>query len=159
VSATLLNTVLAAFGFQKLEKLMDVQKDFRKYDAHKIAPSEIHFPKKPLTMPVLDPKEFHKFSLVRKATLSPNVYRFVCAPKANRCPRSANRPARRHPQREEVSRSYTPTSNNTNLGRFELVVKVYPGGLITNYLASLNPGDLVEFRGPKRVMKYHSKTL
>ncbi|MDE9440018.1 hypothetical protein EWS82_13140, partial [Staphylococcus xylosus] len=55
----------------------------------------------------------------------------------------------------DVSRSYTPVSNNTDLGRLELVIKCYPDGLLTGkYLANLKVGDKVLFRGPKGAMRY-----
>jgi cytochrome-b5 reductase len=47
-----------------------------------------------------------------------------------------------------------PTSNNSDLGRIELVIKVYPNGLLTNNLASLNLHDDLESRGRKGSMRY-----
>ncbi|KAL7943061.1 hypothetical protein V8C42DRAFT_347039 [Trichoderma barbatum] len=56
---------------------------------------------------------------------------------------------------ETVTRSYTPTSNNADKGILELLIKVYPDGKMTNgYLANLNIGDEVHFRGPKGAMRY-----
>jgi cytochrome-b5 reductase len=54
-----------------------------------------------------------------------------------------------------VSRSYTPVSNSKDQGYLELVIKVYPEGVLTNYLAALQPNDLVHVRGPKGRMNYH----
>ncbi|TQS32206.1 hypothetical protein Golomagni_07487, partial [Golovinomyces magnicellulatus] len=57
---------------------------------------------------------------------------------------------------EAVSRSYTPVSNNSDLGVLELVIKAYPDGKLTSqYLAKLEAGDEVLFRGPKGAMRYH----
>lgn len=36
-----------------------------------------------------------------------------------------------------------------------LVVKIYPGGAISQHLAHLEVGDTIEIRGPKGAMKYH----
>jgi len=159
VVAAVINGITAVVGLLRLEKMLDIQKDFRKYAAHKVAISEIRAPKKPIHEPVLHPQEYRKFPLVRKDTLSPNVYRFVFSlPGAQDVlglPTGQHVAIRAEINGKMVSRSYTPTSNNSDLGRLELVVKVYPGGLITNYLASLKPQDLVEFRGPKGAMKYH----
>lgn len=57
---------------------------------------------------------------------------------------------------ESVARSYTPVSNNSDRGFLELVVKVYPDGKLTNgYLAELESGDEVLFRGPKGAIRYY----
>ena len=54
-----------------------------------------------------------------------------------------------------VTRSYTPVSNNRDLGRLELVLRIYPDGLLTGgYLSKLQVGDETEFRGPKGAMRY-----
>lgn len=43
-----------------------------------------------------------------------------------------------------VTRSYTPVSNNKDLGRLELVIKLYPDGQLTGkYLTGLKIGDEV----------------
>lgn len=54
-----------------------------------------------------------------------------------------------------ITRSYTPTSNNGDLGKLVLLIRVYDEGLLTGkYLSKLNVGDQVMFRGPKGAMKY-----
>ncbi|QIW98538.1 hypothetical protein AMS68_004056 [Peltaster fructicola] len=53
-----------------------------------------------------------------------------------------------------VVRSYTPISNNRDLGRLDLIIRVYPQGQLGNYLKNLNIGDEAEIRGPKGAMKY-----
>ncbi|RFU76088.1 cytochrome-b5 reductase [Trichoderma arundinaceum] len=56
---------------------------------------------------------------------------------------------------EKITRSYTPVSNNLDLGILELVVKIYPDGKLTGaYFANLQEGDEVHFRGPKGAMRY-----
>jgi len=50
---------------------------------------------------------------------------------------------------EEVKRSYTPTSTNDDLGFFELVVKIYPKGKMSQYLDQLKIGDTIKVSGPK----------
>ena len=57
-----------------------------------------------------------------------------------------------------VVRSYTPISNNRDLGRLELLIRVYPGGQIGNYLKDLKLGEQVQIRGPKGAMKYRRGT-
>lgn len=107
----------------------------------------------------LHPREYRKFVLARKDKLSPNVYRFIFAlPDPSDIlglPIGQHIAIRAGINGQAITRSYTPTSNDSDRGRLELVVKVYPNGLLTNYLAALNPGDQVEFRGPKGAMRYH----
>ena len=54
-------------------------------------------------------------------------------------------------------RAYTPISSNDDLGRLDLLVKVYfaghnpshpPGGKMSQYLDSVKIGDEVTFKGP-----------
>jgi len=159
-TAAMISGVTAVGGLHHLGKLMEVQKDFRKYAPHKAVSLQVFVQNKAFTEPVLHPQQYRKFPLIRKDILSPNVYRFVFGlPKRQDVlglPTGQHVAIRAEINGKVVSRSYTPVSNNSDLGRLELVVKVYPGGLITNYLANLKLNDLVEFRGPKGAMKYHS---
>eukprot|EP01001_Neometanema_parovale_P008785 NODE_5045_length_989_cov_22.124711_g4836_i0.p1 GENE.NODE_5045_length_989_cov_22.124711_g4836_i0~~NODE_5045_length_989_cov_22.124711_g4836_i0.p1 ORF type:complete len:287 (+),score=48.95 NODE_5045_length_989_cov_22.124711_g4836_i0:49-909(+) len=54
-----------------------------------------------------------------------------------------------------VSRSYTPTTSDADKGYFEIVVKIYPKGVMGQYLDHLQVGkDSVEVRGPKGQFLY-----
>lgn len=55
---------------------------------------------------------------------------------------------------EQVVRSYTPVSAPDAQGYFDLLVRVYDKGKMSQHLASLRPGDTVEMRGPTGSMKY-----
>lgn len=55
---------------------------------------------------------------------------------------------------KNVSRSYTPISNNSDLGRIEMIIKVYPKGLMTQHLANMKVGETIDIRGPKGSMQY-----
>lgn len=132
------------------------------YAAHpprrKFRASAIAQKPKAVVVPVLDARVYRKFPLIEKNKLSHDSYRFVFAlPNASDSigiPTGQHVSIRASINGEVVSRSYTPTSNNFDLGRLELVVKCYPNGKLTTYLASLNVGDQVEFAGPKGAMKY-----
>jgi len=50
---------------------------------------------------------------------------------------------------EEIKRSYTPTTTNDDLGYFDLVVKIYPKGKMSQYLDQLKIGDTLRVSGPK----------
>lgn len=159
VVASILQISAAVGSFYHLEKLFDIQIDFRKFPSHRAASVKPHAPVRPLAGPVIHPQQWRKFPLIQRDILSPNVYRLVFAlPKPDDVlglPTGQHVAIRAEINGKMVGRSYTPTSNNNDLGRIELVIKVYPNGLITNHLASLKLGDVVEFRGPKGAMKYH----
>ena len=53
-----------------------------------------------------------------------------------------------------VSRQYTPISPQHLQGSFELLIKLYPTGKMSQYLASLDPGADVEVRGPLGMLEY-----
>ncbi|KAJ5998700.1 hypothetical protein N7451_006510 [Penicillium sp. IBT 35674x] len=108
----------------------------------------------------LSPKDFKELPLIAKTMLSPGVFLFTF-----QLPRPQDvvgLPIGQHVaikatvNGQSVCRSYTPTSNNLDLGILQLVIKCYPDGLLTGkYLANLTVGDKVPFRGPKGAMKYH----
>ncbi|KAK2060124.1 oxidoreductase NAD-binding domain-containing protein [Colletotrichum caudatum] len=107
----------------------------------------------------LDPVSYHPLPLVEKTLLAPNVYRFVfelpTPTTVLGLPIGQHVSIKAEVDGRSVARSYTPTSNNSDLGRLELVIRCYPDGLLTGrYLAGLEPGDEVLFRGPKGAMRY-----
>merc|ERR1711953_580102 len=66
-------------------------------------------------------------------------------------------------EKKEIQRSYTPTSSDDDLGHFDLVVKVYKGGVIerfpdggkaSQYLDSMQVGDSIELAGPFGLIEY-----
>ncbi|KAJ5168032.1 uncharacterized protein N7482_003626 [Penicillium canariense] len=107
----------------------------------------------------LNPREFKSFPLVEKHKISPDTFRFVFGlPEAGSI---LGLPTGQHvyirhenDKGEMVSRSYTPVSSNRERGRMELVVKTYPNGFMSQYLANLAIGDKADFRGPGGKMKY-----
>ncbi|EHK25124.1 uncharacterized protein TRIVIDRAFT_144462 [Trichoderma virens Gv29-8] len=97
--------------------------------------------------------------LAKKELVSPNVYRLTFTLPSSHpilgLPTGQHVAITAVIDGEAVTRSYTPTSNNANKGILELLIKVYPDGKMTNgYLANLNIGDEVHFRGPKGAMRY-----
>ena len=58
-------------------------------------------------------------------------------------------------QERQTQRSYTPiTSDEENRGYFDLMVKSYPTGNLSKYMASLQVGQTMCFQGPKGAMTY-----
>ena len=107
----------------------------------------------------LSPREYLKFSLIQKTQLSHDSYHFVLAlPSPNAVlglPIGQHIAIRATIDDKKISRSYTPTSSNRDLGRLELTIKLYPDGRLTNnYLRNLQIGDQVEIRGPSGAMRY-----
>lgn len=57
-------------------------------------------------------------------------------------------------QTKEIVRSYTPISSDENPGYFDLLIKSYPTGNISKYVASLKIGQPLKVKGPKGAMVY-----
>lgn len=55
---------------------------------------------------------------------------------------------------KEIVRSYTPISGDHQPGYFDLLIKAYPQGNISQHVASLNLGDKIRIRGPKGAFIY-----
>jgi cytochrome-b5 reductase len=55
---------------------------------------------------------------------------------------------------KEVVRSYTPISSDENPGYFDLLIKSYPSGNISKYMALLKIGEAIKVKGPKGAMVY-----
>lgn len=53
-----------------------------------------------------------------------------------------------------ITRSYTPTSSDDDVGHFDLMVKAYEKGNISRYLSLLSVGDKVRIKGPKGQFNY-----
>lgn len=152
-----------------LSTKLDVQQEFTHYSPHRTTRTDkIIFQKKlpgessktsesKRTTP-LDPRKWKNFPLVRKDSVAPNVYRFVFGlPNADDIlglPTGQHIALRATINGQNVSRSYTPVSNNTDLGRIELLVKVYPQGQMMKHLEAMQIGDMIEIRGPKGAMQY-----
>lgn len=159
-AATLACAVVGGSVASKLSSFTKIESGFTKYRPH-IKASSVKKQSPHLTKGFLEPKSFKKLPLVQKDQLSSNVFRFVFQLPGSQdvigLPIGQHVAIKATIDGAAVSRSYTPTSNNLDTGILELVIKCYPDGLLTGkYLASLEVGDNVEFRGPKGGMKYHS---
>ncbi|XP_027356826.1 NADH--cytochrome b5 reductase 1-like [Abrus precatorius] len=107
----------------------------------------------------LDPKNFKEFKLIKKTQLSHNVARFRFAlPTPSSVlglPVGKNILARgKDSQGEEVMRSYTPITLDSDIGYFELVVKMYPNGKMSHHFRQMKEGDYLAVRGPKGRFSY-----
>lgn len=53
-----------------------------------------------------------------------------------------------------VIRPYTPISDPEAKGYFDLLIKVYPEGKMSQHFARLKPGDVLEVKGPIEKLRY-----
>ncbi|KAF9100349.1 NADH-cytochrome b5 reductase [Mortierella sp. AM989] len=104
-----------------------------------------HFTKKrsPRTPP-LDPKDYHKFTLVDKIVFAlPHEDDVLNLPIGQHVSIMATIGGK------EILRSYTPTSNSDDIGHFS-----YPQGNISKLFGELSIGDYINARGPKGQFNY-----
>ncbi|OJD29361.1 cytochrome b5 [Diplodia corticola] len=149
--------VAGAYSFQRASRAFTITTGFGRYPARFKVPSTT--PTRQVTG-FLEAQTYKKLPLVRIDQLSPNTVRYVFSLPSPTA--VLGLPIGQHvtirgtlADGTVVARSYTPTSNNSDPGRLELVVKLYPDGQLTGrYLAGLSVGDAVEFRGPKGAMRY-----
>jgi len=109
----------------------------------------------------LTEKEYQKYQLVKKINVSHNtrLFRFALQTPDTilglpigkhisfRCSDEKN---------EEVLRSYTPVTSDDEKGYFEMVIKIYPNGKMSQHLDHLKIGDYIEARGPLGSIHYDS---
>ncbi|KAF4434173.1 putative NADH cytb-reductase [Fusarium austroafricanum] len=147
-----------AFIAQRFTTLAMKSRSFTSYPAH----MKVHKHTEEDTLlqrGLLDPVKYSPLPLEKKTLVAPNVYRltFTLPTKSTilGLPIGQHVTIKADVNGENVARSYTPVSNNSDLGILELMIKVYPDGKLTsNYLAKIEAGDEVQFRGPKGAMKY-----
>lgn len=107
----------------------------------------------------LDPENFKEFKLVKRTQLSHNVATFrFCLPNRSSV---LGLPIGQHIScrgkdslGEEVIKPYTPTTLDTDVGYFELVVKMYPQGRMSHHFSEMREGDYLAVKGPKGRFKY-----
>ncbi|XP_031500625.1 NADH-cytochrome b5 reductase-like protein [Nymphaea colorata] len=111
----------------------------------------------------LNPEKWIKFELQEKVSVNHNTYlfRFHFDPPVKLGLDVASCILTRAPIGNDaegsvkyVIRPYTPISDPDAKGYFDLLVKVYPEGKMSKHLASLEPGDLVEVKGPIEKLRY-----
>ncbi|CAI0543019.1 unnamed protein product [Linum tenue] len=116
----------------------------------------------------LDPKKWTEFKLQDTATVSHNthLYRFTFDPSKELGLHVASCLLTRYPETSAdgktkyVIRPYTPISDPAVKGHFDLLIKfqkllqTYPDGKMSQYLASLKPGDVIEVKGPIGKIRY-----
>ncbi|KAI2717411.1 hypothetical protein CBS147332_4291 [Penicillium roqueforti] len=158
LAASAISTVLGVMVARQASRFTKIDSGFMRFPPHKKSKKVLRVDPH-LARGFLDPQHYQRLHLVEKTELATNVYRFVFAlPTATGIlglPIGQHVSIRAVVDGASVTRSYTPTSNNLDRGRIELVIKCYPDGLLSGkYLAGLTVGEEVEFRGPKGSMRY-----
>ncbi|ORX77944.1 ferredoxin reductase-like protein [Basidiobolus meristosporus CBS 931.73] len=113
----------------------------------------------------LDPKQFIDFKLKEVVEINYNTKRFrfelpkdtvlgmsVASCIMTQAPKSKG-------SEEMVVRPYTPTSDEDAPGYFDLVIKRYNGGPMSEHIHSLKPGDTLAVKGPFAKYPYKANTL
>jgi len=107
---------------------------------------------------VLDPSKFQKFALKERIELNHNtrLYRFALPNETDvlGLPIGQHMSFRAVIDGKEVYRPYTPTSSDDDLGHFDLVIKVYPQGKMSQYIDKMQIGDKIDVKGPKGLFTY-----
>ncbi|KAL6974274.1 NADH-cytochrome b-5 reductase-like protein [Sarracenia purpurea var. burkii] len=111
----------------------------------------------------LNPDKWIEFKLQDRAKVSHNthLFRFSFDPTAKLGLDVASCLITRAPLGQDaegktkyVIRPYTPISDPDSKGYFDLLLKVYPEGKMSQHFASLKPGDVVEVKGPIEKLRY-----
>ncbi|KAJ6835588.1 putative NADH-cytochrome b5 reductase-like protein [Iris pallida] len=111
----------------------------------------------------LDPDKWLEFKLQDTARVSHNtqLFRFSFDPATKLGLDVASCIITRAPIGEEtegrrkfVIRPYTPITDPESNGYFDLLIKVYPEGKMSQHFASLKPGDVLEVKGPIEKLRY-----
>ncbi|XP_034929197.1 NADH--cytochrome b5 reductase 1-like isoform X3 [Populus alba] len=102
----------------------------------------------------LDPQKFKEFKLIKKTQISPDIARFrfsLPTPKSVLGLPPVSYVLCRGKDREgqEVIRSYAPITLDSQVGYFELVIKMYPEGKMSNHFREMREGDYLAVKGPQ----------
>ncbi|KAJ6037473.1 hypothetical protein N7444_010178 [Penicillium canescens] len=152
LAASVISTAVGIVVAREANRFTKIDSGFMRYPPHMKAKKVIRVDPH-LTRGVLEPQTYQRLPLQPMSTALSSPSQPRQASLAS--PIGQHVAIRANINGTTVTRSYTPTSNNTDRGRIELVIKCYPDGQLSGqYLANLELGDEVEFRGPKGSMRY-----
>ncbi|KAJ2777477.1 hypothetical protein GGI15_004484 [Coemansia interrupta] len=112
----------------------------------------------------LDPKKFIPFKLVEATPINHDSthYRFALEPNQELgldITSCIVVKAKVGNDEKPTIRPYTPVSEQHARGHFDLVIKRYPDGKMSNHIHSLVPGDVLEIKGPIPKFPYKNGAL
>lgn len=150
----MLSTLVATKVAKELTKFAHIESGFAKYPPRRKQCPSLQPINPHLARGFLDPKRYKSLPVIRIEHLSHNVSRYTFrlphAEDVVGLPIGQHVSVKATVDGKSVTRSYTPVSNNLDKGLLQLMIKIYPDGLLTGrYFASLAVGDTVLFRGPK----------
>lgn len=115
-------------------------------------------PPKKIKTPALSNKEYRKYKLRERTEINHNtrVYRFDLPNPDDvlGLPVGKHLSLKAVVDGKEIYRSYTPVSSDDELGYFDLLIKVYEKGAMSQYIDKLKVGDYLDVRGPKGLFEY-----
>jgi len=115
-------------------------------------------PPKKVREPALNSKEYRKFKLRERHEINHNTRSFrFDLPNPDDVlglPIGQHLSVKAIVDGKEIYRSYTPVSSDDELGYFDLLIKVYEKGAMSQYIDKLKVGDFLEVRGPKGLFVY-----
>jgi len=107
----------------------------------------------------LKPDAYQPFKLIHREHQSPNtvLFRFALPSDQHR----VGLPIGKHlllrffdEESKPVSRPYTPVSSDEDRGYFDLLIKLYPQGRMSQRLQSMQIGETIDVRGPQGSLEY-----
>jgi len=115
-------------------------------------------PPKKVREPALNSKEYRKFKLRERHEINHNTrsFRFDLPHPDDvlGLPIGQHLSVKAIVDDKEIYRSYTPVSSDDELGYFDLLIKVYEKGAMSQHIDKLKVGDFLEVRGPKGLFVY-----
>lgn len=116
--------------FKYLSSMLEMGHEYEGLPAHKPSANAAFRPHHPSG--VLLPQTYQKFKLEEKTELANGIWRFVFALPSKYAilglPIGQHIAIRGYVGEETITRSYTPISNNRDLGRLECIIRLYPDG-------------------------------
>ncbi|GJW52744.1 putative reverse transcriptase domain-containing protein [Tanacetum coccineum] len=97
----------------------------------------------------IDTESFKEFKIVKRTQLNHNVAKFRFALPTPTSVLGHRIGQGKDSQGVEVIKRYHPITIDTDVGYFELVVKMYPQGRMSHHFRQMREGDYLEVKGPE----------
>ncbi|RAL47802.1 hypothetical protein DM860_012427 [Cuscuta australis] len=124
----------------------------------------VFFSKKPGERSCLDPEKFKEFKLVKRTQLNHDVakFRFELPTPTSVLGLPIGHHVRcrgKDDKGEDVLKPYTPITLYSDVGYFELVVKMYPKGRMSHHFREMREGDYLAVKGPTGRFRYRANQV
>lgn len=111
---------------------------------------------------VVYPDRWTDFEIVQIDAISPTCFRYVFKLKENQClglSIGQHVIIKQMKNDRPISRQYTPVSDVNKKGSFEILIKIYTKGKITQIIKDWKVGDTIPMRGPFGNFTYKANTF